>query len=208
MRRIDGCLEHTLLAQRIDQQQYIAGLSQRLHLPGKHLLDALMGSERRHQRAVGRQRQCRQTRAIAFEAADEGRAEVPGQGRTAAQTSHQQLAACSDAADQRLDRLGNRTGQALCGLVLKVSAVEELLLNALFEHGHGSYDTARAHRFRRSHRRFERTASTTGWRRLGRADRTGPGQKASKAALNQLSSAPSMATTSNRQGGSTGRRNR
>ena len=46
----------------------------------------------------------------------------------------QQLAAAGDAADQRLGRVGHRLGQAFGALVLEVSAVEELLLDALFGH--------------------------------------------------------------------------
>ena len=77
-----------------------------------------------------------------------------GQRGTPAETADEQLAARGDAADQRLRGIGNRPGEAFRGLVLKVSAVEELLLYALFEHDHGSYDTTLVHRFRRCHCAF------------------------------------------------------
>ena len=68
----------------------------------------------------------------------------------AAEPADEQLAARGDAADQRLRGIGNRPGEAFRGLVLEVSAVEELLLDALFEHEHGSYDTALVRRFLRA----------------------------------------------------------
>ena len=100
--------------------------------------------KRGQHRAVGRQRERRQTRAArARSGRRTGRAEVLRQRRRPPprpQTSTlpppvmQPISAC--------DRRGNRLGQDLGGLVLQVGAVEELLLDALFEHGHGSYDTA------------------------------------------------------------------
>ena len=148
MRGFDAGLQRTMLPQRIDQQQHIAALAQRLHLLGENLLRCGLRGQRAQQHAVGRQRHGRQARAFAFEAAHEGGAEMLCQRRAAAQPADEHFAAGGDAADQRLRGIGDRPGQAFCGLVLEVSAVEKLLLDALFEHEHGSYDTTPVRRFR------------------------------------------------------------
>ena len=71
--------------------------------------------------------------------------------------------------------IGLARASAVC--VEQVGAFEELLLNALFEHGHGSYDTL-------SRRQFQRCISPR--RRRHETTRSSP---------------PSMATTSKRHGG-------
>ena len=48
------------------------------------------------------------------------------------------LAARGDAPDHGMHRVGDRPSQRLGRLVLQIGAIEELLLDALFEHGHGS----------------------------------------------------------------------
>ena len=50
---------------------------------------------------------------------------------------------------QRLRRIGHRPRQRFGGLVQQVGGVEEVLLDALLDHGHGSYDSAPRRRFRR-----------------------------------------------------------
>ena len=73
---------------------------------------------------------------LAFEAADELGGEVLGIGGRAAVAAGEDLAPAGDAADQRADRVGNRLAEHLGSGVLEVGAVEKLLLDPLFEHGH------------------------------------------------------------------------
>ena len=108
VRGFDAGLERAVLPQRIDQQQHVAALAQRLHLLGEDLLRRGARGQRAQQHAVGSQRQGRQARTFAFEAADEGGADMLRQRRAAAQAADQQLAAGGDAADQRLRGFGDR----------------------------------------------------------------------------------------------------
>jgi hypothetical protein len=48
-----------------------------------------------------------------------------------------QLASCRNATEQCLRGRGDGSGESFGGLRQQVGIVEELLLNALFEHGHG-----------------------------------------------------------------------
>jgi len=54
----------------------------------------------------------------------------------AAVAAGQHLATAGDAADKGADRIGDGLAEDLCRRVLEVGAVEELLLNTLFEHDH------------------------------------------------------------------------
>jgi hypothetical protein len=124
----------------IEQQQHVAGLAERLQLLGVDLLGA---------GAVGQggargQGQRGQARPLALEATDEDIGEVARQRRCGATPAAHDLAAGGDRPEQRTGRFGHRPRQRLGRLVLEIRAVEKLLLDALFEHVHGSYDTARA----------------------------------------------------------------
>ena len=79
----------------------------------------------------------REPGALALEAADELGGEVLGIGGRAAVAAGEHLAAAGDAADERADGIGDRLAEKFGRRVLQVGAVEELLLDALLEHGHG-----------------------------------------------------------------------
>jgi hypothetical protein len=127
LRNVDGRGERFRGATAVHQQQHVTRLPEGLQLlrPGR----------------LGAQCQRRQRRALAFEAPDEDRRCMGGQCRTATAAAQQQLAARGQCPHHRLCRIGNGPGEGLGGLVTEVSAVEEMLLYALFEHEHGSYDT-------------------------------------------------------------------
>jgi hypothetical protein len=63
----------------------------------------------------------------------------PGRSRSKRPTAaaEHELAARGNAAEQGLRCVGNRFGEGFGRLREQVGAFEELLLNALFEHGHG-----------------------------------------------------------------------
>jgi hypothetical protein len=71
---------------------------------------------------------------VSLEAADELGRKILGVGRGPAVATGQDLAAAGHAGQHRLDGVGDRLGQRLRGLVLEVGAVDEMLLDSLFEH--------------------------------------------------------------------------
>jgi hypothetical protein len=118
VRPLDGA-SHLGAAAGVEQQQHVAGCTERLQ-PGQQ------------GRVVERQR--RQRRPVALEAAQAQRGEQACQ-RAA---GDEQLSATGEAPQQRLRRLVERPRQRFGGLVQQVRAFEELLLDPLFEHRHGS----------------------------------------------------------------------
>ena len=112
------------------------GRAERLHLLREDHVEAVVVADRGQDRGVGGQCDRRQPGALAFEAADELGGEMLGIASRAAVAAGQHLAAAGDAADQGADRIGDRLAEDLCRRVLEVGAVEELLLDTLFEHDH------------------------------------------------------------------------
>ena len=108
-------------------------MPQRTHLPGK-LLGGITTADR-EQGTVGAQSHGRQFRALALEACDTARGKLLRIGGRNAAAAHQDLATTRHTGEQRLDRVGNGPSQGLGGLVFQVSAVDELLLDALLDHG-------------------------------------------------------------------------
>ena len=74
---------------------------------------------------------------LALEAADELGGEVLRVGGRAAVAAGQHLAAAGDAGQHAPARRGDGLAERLRGLVLQVGAVDEVLLDALLEHGRG-----------------------------------------------------------------------
>ena len=103
----------------------------------KMRLVVVVVGDRGEDRGVGGERDRRQLGPLALEAADELGGEMLGIGSRAAVAAGQHLAAAGDAADHRLHRVGDRLAEHFGRLVLQVGAVDEVLLDALFEHGHG-----------------------------------------------------------------------
>ena len=136
-RRGDGGEDVRGVAARRHRQQDVAGRAERLDLLGEDHLVAVVVADGGEDRGVDGQRDRRQAGPLALEAADELRGEMLGVGGRAAVAAGEHLAAAGDAADQRADRVGDRLGEDFGRRVLEVGAVEELLLNALLEHGRG-----------------------------------------------------------------------
>ena len=127
---------------RVHQQQHVAGLTPRACtcLASTDGSSSAVANGGRYAR-VGAQRQRRQAGPFALEAADE-RAATYRRQRRDAPLPHtiilppavmQPSSACAASA------IGRDSVSA--ALVLQVRALEELLLNALLKHGHGSYDS-------------------------------------------------------------------
>jgi 16S rRNA (cytidine1402-2'-O)-methyltransferase len=106
----------------VDQQEHVAREAERAQL-----LRAFAGQ-------CPRKRHRRQWWAFALEAAGQPLRNMGGERATA----DHQLAAAGERAQQRFGGCGKGSGQGFGGLVLKVSALEELLLDALLEHGRGT----------------------------------------------------------------------
>ena len=89
------------------------GRAERLDLLGEDDVVAVVVADRGEDRGVDGQRDRRQARPLALEAADELGREMLRVGGRAAVAAGQHLAAAGDAADERADRVGDRLGRAL-----------------------------------------------------------------------------------------------
>ena len=138
VRRFDGGQHVGRVAAGADGDQHVAGLADGLHLLGVDRGKVVVVADRREDGAVGGQRDGRQTRALALEATHQFGGEMLGVGGRAAIAAGQYLAAGRDAAQYRLDRLGDRLAHGLGSGVFEVGAVKKLLLDALFKHGQAS----------------------------------------------------------------------
>jgi hypothetical protein len=136
VRRVDRGQHVGRVAARGEGEQHVAGRAQRRDLLGEDDFVAVVVADRGEDRGVDGEGDRGEARALALEPADELGREVLGVGRRAAVAAHQDLAPAGDAADQRTDRVGDRLAQHFGSGVLEVGAVEKLLLDPLFEHGH------------------------------------------------------------------------
>ena len=189
---------HVLGARRVDRGEHVGGVAagrhRQQHVAGRaeRLRPAWRRSPRSRSRCRRRsgsrcRRSARSPPARAARARSGRRTRPRSAGRRAAEPPLPQASTLPPPVMQptralTASAIGLR--EHLGGGVLEVGAVEELLLDALFEHGHGSYDTRFVARFTRCD--FSRL------------------QPASNAARSHSMRSPSTATTSKRQGGSAG----
>src|SRR5207249_9138902 len=82
--RLDGAEYARRAAARRDGQRHVAALAERAHLPGEHLLVAIVIRDCGEGGRVGGERHGRKRRPFAREAPDELRRDVLGVGRAAA----------------------------------------------------------------------------------------------------------------------------
>ena len=119
-----------------NHQQHIASLAQRTHLP-RQIVVGQTGRARNGSQIAAVRGQCHrcQLRPITLEAADAQACKHLCLAGRCPRAAGQNLAAAGDAGNQRLNGRGNGQTQRLCGLVLQVRAVDEMLLNLLIKHG-------------------------------------------------------------------------
>jgi osmotically-inducible protein OsmY len=117
----------------VQQQQHVARRAERGHLAREHPCPRIGELAPHH--GVGPQREHREAGSLTLEAIDQVAGAQRGQRGRCAGAAHEQLAAGGEHAHDRLAGIGDRLGQRVGQSVGQVCGLEELLLDALLEHG-------------------------------------------------------------------------
>ena len=118
------------IARRRDREQHVALGAQRAHLLREHLLERVVVRDGGEDRSVGGQRNRRQLRALALEAADHLGGEMLGVGRRAAVAAGEDLAVGEEARREQVRGAGERRGKRIGRLELQLRAVGEMRADA------------------------------------------------------------------------------
>ena len=133
--RLDGRQHVARVAGRGNRQQDVAGLAERLHLLAEDLVETVIVADGRDDRRVGGQRDARQRKALALEAADEFRREVLCVAGRAAVAAGEDLVAVGKRIEHQFNGLGNRLCEEVRRLQLEFGAFLEMGEDALSIHG-------------------------------------------------------------------------
>src|SRR5205823_7401756 len=102
--RLDGAEHARRAAARRDRQRHVAALAERTHLPGEHLLVAVVVGDGGEGGGIGGERHGRERRPFAREAPDELRRDVLGVGRAAAVAEEEDLPSGAQRLRDEVDR--------------------------------------------------------------------------------------------------------